>query len=256
METIVLFNQRFESGTAGEIACAIDALSHDGSKTYVVAAINVYLVTLCNRSEELSQFYNEDCDIVTVDGRPLVYSSHLLSKYPFPEMVGGPNLWNILLAQGASKNQSFFFLGSTDEILQKASNALRDAYPGINIVGTHNGFFDPDGPEFEIIASQIAALSPSYILIGISSPKKEYIAKKLRNRLRGGVIVLIGGAFDYLAGEKKIGSAWVSLLCLDWFFRMMQEPKRLFPRYLKSNLEFLFLLSKSILRLALGKEKG
>lgn len=243
---INLFGQKFFSGTTKDALLFIETIINK-KRTNVIAAINIYLITECHKNKELADFYN-GCDLVTVDGRPLVYASHLLSNNPFPELVGGPNLWLKLLVFASENNYSLYFIGSTNKILNKAKNNLRDLIPNLNVIGMHNGYFSFNSSEYKKIVSEIKIKNPGLIYIGMPTPKKEVLAKKLRNELNNGVLVLIGGAFDVFAEEKKIASELISKLCLEWFYRMMLEPNRLFMRYFKSNIKFLLLLLKELLK--------
>jgi N-acetylglucosaminyldiphosphoundecaprenol N-acetyl-beta-D-mannosaminyltransferase len=99
----------------------------------------------------------------------------------------------------------------------------------------------------ENIIKELKVLKPNLIYIGLPTPYKEDIAIRLRKDLDFGCIVLIGGMFDVFAGEKKIGYKIVSYLCLDWFFRMIQEPRRLFRRYMSSNCYFVYMILKEFL---------
>ncbi len=245
MKEITIFNQKFISATTNEIIVFIENELIDSRKIKIISAINVYLITLCYYDKQLSEFYNL-CDIVTVDGRPLVYISKLFTKYPFPEMVGGPNLWDSLLEYGANKKNSFYFLGSTNEILNKASSNIKNKFRNIKIVGMHHGYFDVESDICVTVVKEIKRLNPNYIYIGTQSPQKELLANILKRSLDSGIIVLIGGAFDHFAGEKKIGNELTSRLCIDWLLRLAQEPKRLGWRYLKSNAIFIVILFREL----------
>jgi len=203
-------------------------------------------LTECYKTPKLKTFYENTCDLVTVDGRPLVYLSNILFRSPLPEMVGGPNLWNQILIK--FNTHRFYFLGSKETTLVKAINNIQTNNKHIKIVGHHHGFFDINGNEFMKILNEIDDLLPDFIYIGMPSPQKELVAERIKTqfRKRPVVIVIIGGAFDYLSGEKKIGNSIISRLCLDWLLRLVQEPKRLFFRYLKSNSFFLFLIIKKV----------
>lgn len=247
MKETILFNQKFISATTTEILEFVENELIDSNKAKIISAINVYLITLCYQKKEISDFYNH-CDIVTVDGRPLVYISKLFSKYSFPEMVGGPNLWTNLLDSGSKKNRTFYFIGSTEETLIRAILNIKKLFDNINIVGSHHGYFEINGIICSEVVDEIKRLKPDFIFIGTSSPKKEYFAEILKTNIDSGIIVLIGGAFDLFAGEKKIGNELTSKLCLDWLLRLLQEPQRLGWRYLRSNTIFILMLINELFK--------
>jgi N-acetylglucosaminyldiphosphoundecaprenol N-acetyl-beta-D-mannosaminyltransferase len=242
----ILFKQKFFFGNTQEALNIIGEYS-TSDKVQIIGAINVYLITECHPRGIISDFYNKACDLVTVDGRVLVYLSKIFSTNAFPEMIGGPNLWEKILEFGANNNKSFFFWGATDTILEKAKKRITNNYSGILISGMCNGYFENDGERINNTIKEINRLKPDFIYLGMPSPKKEELALRIKSQITRGNIVLIGGAFDYFAGEKKIGNEILSKLCLDWIYRMIQEPIRLGPRYIKSNTKILFIILKSIL---------
>ena len=155
MPEIILFGQHFESDLTSQILCKIAEFIKSG-EVRTLGTINVFLITECSNNPWLSDFYNQ-CDLVTVDGQPLVYASRFFSSCPFPEMVGGPNLFSQLYQAGASNGWSFYFLGSTNQILEKAELNLRAMYPSFDIVGKHHGYFDPESKTMDDIIQEITS---------------------------------------------------------------------------------------------------
>ena len=241
-----IFGQKIFSCVASEALVKIEELISTKDIS-LITGLNVLYVTECDKDKDLSDFYN-NCELVTVDGRPLVYLSRFFASYRFPEMVGGPNLWGKLLHYGAEKNLTFYFLGATDEILEKAEETLTRDVKELKIIGKHNGFFDIKGKEMDVIVEELRVLKPDIIYLGLPTPYKEEIAIILKERLDKACIVLIGGMFDVFAGEKKVGNKVVSYLMLDWILRIAQEPRRLFWRYMKSNAYFAYMIMREILR--------
>jgi len=217
----------------------------------LVGALNIHLITFCNYNSTISDFYNK-CDVVSVDGSPLVYLSKFFSDDPFPEMVGGPNFWIQILKYGADKNYNFYFLGSKYDVLLKAKANLEVKFSNLKIVGMHHGYFDLSSKAFDNVVSDINNNSSDIIFIGMPSPKKELVADKLNQVLNGKKIVIIGGAFDYFAGEKKIGNEIISKLCLDWVLRIAQEPRRLMGRYIRTACSFVPILLKETMKYYCG----
>ena len=241
----ILFNQKFFAGKTEELLEIIGNILQS-SETKVLGAVNVFLITESYKDSALKSFYTDICDIVTVDGRPLVYLSRVkrLSSTPIYEMTGGPGLWTEILNFGSRKGYPFFFIGSNDEILENAKRRLILEFPELKIVGTQNGYFEIGPDEIESLIEQIRISAPKIIFLGMSSPKKEIIAKILKSRLEGAFIVLIGGAFDYFAGSKKLAPKIFSYLCLEWVYRLLQEPRRLFFRYVKSSISIVKIILK------------
>jgi N-acetylglucosaminyldiphosphoundecaprenol N-acetyl-beta-D-mannosaminyltransferase len=233
-DRIKIFNQTFYCINTSEAIEQIGVfITRKESK--IICAKNVALTVDCLKDDFLFNFY-EDADMVTVDGRVLVLFSRI---YPisFPEMVGGPNLWVRLLEHGDIKSLSIYLLGSTQSLVEKAVSNLSAKYQGLNFVGYNNGYFN-DAKE-EIIINNLKQLNPDIILLGISTPKKEILARKIKLELDSSLIVLVGGMIDVFAGDKKMAPPIISKLCLEWLLRLIQEPKRLWRRYLTTNIIFL-----------------
>ncbi|MDP1623929.1 MAG: WecB/TagA/CpsF family glycosyltransferase [Bacteroidales bacterium] len=238
------FGQKLFAGTTGEATDYFDRLIAT-KHPKLIGAINVYLLTTCYRDRQMSDLYNK-FDLVTVDGRPLVYLSHIFASVPVKEMVGGPNFWETIIRFGAEHGHNFYFLGSFPNILTKAAAKLKDRYPGLDVTGMHHGIVE-DEEQFTIeVLKEIKEKKPAIIMIGMPSPIKEKLATLFREELECGMIIIIGGAFDIFAGEKKLAPHLISILCLEWFYRMIQEPGRLFWRYMASNLYFLYMLTTNI----------
>jgi N-acetylglucosaminyldiphosphoundecaprenol N-acetyl-beta-D-mannosaminyltransferase len=240
-DRIRMFGQSFFAGRSSELLEIIQKYPAD-RESIVIGALNVFLITECNKNEYLSDFYNRTCDFVTVDGMPLFYLSRYYADHPFPEMTGGPEMWKNIVKFGSHDGQSFYLWGATDALLKKAEERLALEFPGLKIAGRKNGYQEVKSQEFDETIECIQTLSPRFIFLGMPSPKKELVADILKTKNRNAVIVLIGGAFDYFAGNKNRPPRIVRKMCLEWFFRMIQEPKRLGPRYLRSNLAFARLL--------------
>jgi N-acetylglucosaminyldiphosphoundecaprenol N-acetyl-beta-D-mannosaminyltransferase len=238
------FHQQLFAGTTDEATDFFNSLIDSGHPK-LVGAINVYLMTQCYQDRNLSDIYNQ-FDLVTVDGRPLVYLSSCYASIPVREMVGGPNFWETVIRFGAQNGHNFYFLGSFPDILDKAAAKLKERYPKLDVIGMHHGIVQDEKQFIQEVLQDVREKKPGIIMIGMPSPIKENLAFMFKKELESGMIVIIGGAFDIFAGEKKIAPHIISILCLEWFYRMMQEPGRLFRRYMASNFYFLYMLIANI----------
>lgn len=178
-----------------------------------------------------------DCaDIIHPDGISMILASHILNKN-ISERVAGIDLMEKLLSLANSKNYTVYFLGAKDCTLNKMLKNLEKKYSQLKIVGFKNGYFSQE--EWSNVANDLKNLNPHLVFVGITSPKKEYLIDYLMNQGVNTVFMGVGGSFDVLSGEVKRAPLWIQKCYLEWCFRLLQEPKRLFKRYLFGNLKFL-----------------
>jgi N-acetylglucosaminyldiphosphoundecaprenol N-acetyl-beta-D-mannosaminyltransferase len=184
------------------------------------------------------EFY-ENADLVTVDGRPLVYLSRFFAE-PLLEMVGGSNLWYKIIELAERKNYTLYLLGGTQSVVEKAVRNLTDMHPALRIVGFRNGYFQES--EIASMIGEIRHTQPDILYLGLPTPMKERIALSISKEIPSVLTVAVGGIFDVFAGDKRLAPPFISKICMEWFYRMMQDPKRLLVRYLRTNSLFLLLL--------------
>lgn len=191
------------------------------------------------------------CDLVTADGTPVVWASKLFGK-KLPERVAGIDLFEALLPVAAQKGYKVFLLGTKPEILDKAREVYLERHPGLQIVGHHHGYYDrADEPE---IARQIQESGAQLLFIAISSPKKEEFVDRNREALaKVGFVLGVGGSFDIAAGVYDRAPQWMAKAGIEWTYRLWQEPKRMYKRYLVEDSKFLGMLAKQAYYEATGR---
>ena len=184
----------------------------------------------------------DKCDLVTADGTPVVWASKLFGK-PLPERVAGIDLFYALLPVSARKGYKIFLLGAKEESLQGAKAKYLADHPDLQIVGARNGYF---GLEDEReIAQQIHDSGAQMLFIAISSPKKEEFVDRHRDLLKNvGFVLGVGGTFDIDAGLYKRAPNWMAKAGIEWTYRLWQEPKRMYKRYIVQDSKFLGMLAK------------
>ncbi len=194
------------------------------------------------------------CDLVTADGTPVVWASKLFGKH-LPERVAGIDLFEALLPVSEKKGYKVFLLGTKPEILEKAREVYQERYPGLQIVGHHHGYYkQEDEPE---IARQIEESGAQLLFIAITSPKKEEFVDRNRKALSGvGFVLGVGGSFDIAAGVYDRAPDWMAKAGIEWTYRLWQEPKRMYKRYLVEDSKFLGMLAKQAYYEATGKFPG
>ncbi|MCD5032922.1 WecB/TagA/CpsF family glycosyltransferase [Enterococcus faecalis] len=178
-------------------------------------------------------------DIIHPDGISMILASRILKKR-IRERVAGIDLMEELLRLANDKEYTIYFLGSKDYILNKMIENLVEKYPDLKILGFKNGYFSRE--KWSNVADDLKSLKPHLVFIGITSPKKEYLIDYLISQRVNTVFMGVGGSFDVLSGEIKRAPLWVQNYHLEWCFRLLQEPKRLFKRYFFGNLKFFKLI--------------
>lgn len=185
------------------------------------------------------------CDLILADGVPVVWASRLLGR-PLPERVAGIDLMLGMLRRGNEHGYRIYCLGASDDVLVNAVRRITADYPHVDVVGRHHGYFTLQA-EPGIVAA-IACAKPDILLVGMSSPKKELFLARWSNQLGVSVCHGVGGSFDVLAGKVRRAPLVWQRLGLEWLYRVRQEPRRLWRRYLVTNTLFCALVIKELLR--------
>ena len=166
------------------------------------------------------------------------------SGQPAPERVAGVDLMAQLLAAAGRQRLSVYFLGARREVVNALVQRSRIQYPGLEIAGFRDGYFGPH--DHAAIVEEIRASKASLLFVGMPSPFKETWIERHRERLEVPVIMGVGGSFDVLAGFIPRAPRWVQSRGLEWFWRFLMEPRKLWKRYLTTNSEFIWLVGQEI----------
>jgi N-acetylglucosaminyldiphosphoundecaprenol N-acetyl-beta-D-mannosaminyltransferase len=188
-------------------------------------------------------------DYVLADGQPLLPMARLL-RLQVPERIDGIGLMGKLLELADRHHFRVYLLGARQEVLDACLETIRLRHPGLVVAGARNGYF----PESELpaIVDRINAAKPDILLIGMGSPMKERLADRWGSRIEAPVIQGVGGSFDVMAGLVTRAPAWMQRVGLEWFYRTLQEPRRMFWRYLKTNAQCLALFGRELAARSLG----
>ena len=214
----------------------IDRMITSGKPHYVVTA-NADFLTQAGRDVELRRILLES-HLVLCDGTPLVWASRLLGC-PLPERVAGSDMAPLLLAQAAKKGYRLFLLGASPETNALAVERLKVRYPDLNIVGNYAPPFKPLlEMDHEEINKRIRTAAPDLLLVSFGCPKQEKWMAMHYESLQVPVCMGVGATIDFLASRVKRAPRWMHKTGLEWTFRLAQEPKRLFKRYLDDFFHF------------------
>lgn len=160
------------------------------------------------------------------------------------ERVAGPDLMGEIYRISAENGYRHYFYGSTKETLEKLKGKLNKDYPGIQIAGMYSPPFRPvSDDEDETVIKAINNTNPDFVWIGLGAPKQEKWMAMHQGKIRG-LMIGVGAGFDYYAGNIKRAPEWMQNSNMEWFYRFIQDPKRLFSRYMKTNTKFLWLVAR------------
>ncbi len=177
-------------------------------------------------------------DIVFCDGYGVLFAARFLGA-TLPERITYADWVHPFARFSQECGLSWYFLGAAPGIADAAAARLRALYPGLNIVGTHHGYFDRAGSENEAVIARLNAARPDVTFVGLGMPIQELWIQRNAARLDTRVLLSAGACFDYLAGRVRRGPRWMTDHGLEWLARVLIEPRRLLWRYSVDNLAFL-----------------
>jgi N-acetylglucosaminyldiphosphoundecaprenol N-acetyl-beta-D-mannosaminyltransferase len=218
-------------------------------KSTLLGTINAAKLVNCRRDAELNESLKE-ADIVLADGLPVVWLTKLIGN-PLPERVAGIDIMYQLLERSSEKHYRVFFLGGEKSVVQNVVHIAEKKYPGLIIAGYRDGYFKES--ESANVAEEIRRSSADIIFVAMSSPKKENFLRKWRNFINVPICHGVGGSFDVLAGVTRRAPLWMQKCGMEWFYRLVQEPKRMWKRYLVTNTVFIKLSIEAIIQARLSK---
>ena len=219
------------------------AIREDQKLNHVV--INAGKVVAMQTNQELFRSV-ATCDLINADGQSIVWATRFLGKR-IPERVAGIDLMQNLIDLAARKGYTCFLFGAREEVVNRVVEIYTEKYGPEVIAGSRNGYFDPgDEPE---IAQQIADSGAQLLFVAMPSPKKENFMYDYRDVMKNVNFNMgVGGSFDVVAGHTRRAPVWMQKVGLEWFYRFLQEPGRMWKRYLVGNSKFILLILKARFR--------
>jgi N-acetylglucosaminyldiphosphoundecaprenol N-acetyl-beta-D-mannosaminyltransferase len=180
------------------------------------------------------------CDLINADGQSIVWAARLLKKR-IPERVAGVDMMQELMKLANERRYKCFFFGAKEKVVKKVAGIYAEKYGSGIIAGYRNGYFTKE--EERNIAEQIAGSGTQLLFVAITSPKKENFLYEYRDVLKNVNFTMgVGGTFDVISGFTKRAPAWMQDIGMEWFFRFLQEPRRMWKRYLLGNAKFIWLV--------------
>ncbi|HST21118.1 MAG TPA: WecB/TagA/CpsF family glycosyltransferase [Blastocatellia bacterium] len=229
--------------TEDETLAAIDRLLTDGEPHYM-CVVNAAKVVAASRDEKLRRVITQ-ADIITADGMSVVWASRLLGQ-PLQERVTGIDLFERLIEHAARRGLSVYLLGAREQSVRGVVERFTAKHPALRVAGYRNGYFNAE--ESEKIIEDIHSSAADLLFVAMGSPEQEYWISS--NLARTGVrfALGVGGSFDHLSGHARRAPQWMQRAGLEWFYRLLSEPRRLWRRYLIGNTRFIHLVAKQALQ--------
>jgi len=236
-----IFDLPVDIVTFPDILQRVDKAIKTGDQIKIMYA-NIHTLNLAYLSARYHDILGS-ADLVYCDGAGVRWGARLLGYRLEPRMTGADWIWD-LCARAEKKEYSIFFLGAEEGVSQQATGKLRDAFPGLRVAGYHHGFFAKEGEENNDVVELINRSDADILLVGFGSPLQEEWIDENAQRLRVPVIWGMGAVMDYVAGKVPRAPRWMLDHSLEWLYRLLVEPGRLWKRYLIGNPLFFFRIIK------------
>jgi len=216
-----------------------DAVANDKHIHHTV--VNAGKIVLMQEDKELEKSVNE-ADLINADGQAVVWASKMLGS-PLPERVSGIDLMEKLVKRSFEKGYRCYFLGAEEDVVSNLITLYKKKYSNNVIAGYRNGYFKKS--DEKRIAKDISQSNANILFVAITSPKKEIFLNTYKKELKNiNFIMGVGGSFDVIAGKVNRAPKWMQDFGFEWLYRVIQEPRRMFMRYLVGNTKFIYLVLK------------
>lgn len=228
-----------------EVVTAMREIIPSGSKGYICVA-NVHTTVTGWRDPDFRKVNNESI-IATADGVPLVWASKFL-KPQIHGRASGPDIMAQFFNDDDERRFRHFLFGSTQAVLDSMRSEIEKRWPHTQIVGTFSPPFRPASAQDDLEhAALVNDAKADIVWVGLGAPRQELWMNRMRPRLQAPLLIGVGAAFDFLSGNKPRAPLWMQNFGLEWLFRLLSEPRRLFTRYAVTNSLFLWGVLQQIL---------
>jgi N-acetylglucosaminyldiphosphoundecaprenol N-acetyl-beta-D-mannosaminyltransferase len=221
----------------------------------VIAVCNVHSVMTARRNSELDRALKA-AQVATPDGMPLVWALQVLADGR-QQRVYGPDLMRTALRHGVDRGWKHYLYGGTPDKLDRLVERIKSFAPGAMVAGSSAPPFRPlHAAEEDAVIGDILASGADIVWVGIGMPKQELWMHRVRERLPGVTLIGVGAAFDLLSGAIPSAPPWIKRMGLEWLFRLRQEPRRLWRRYVINNPLYVVLLMRQLFGHAMRRAGG
>ena len=207
-----------------------------------LCTVNVAILMMMRANPQLQNFIDRAA-LIVADGQPLIWCSPWLDK-KLPERVTGIDLIDAICARAERENQTIFMLGASDAIIRRSAEKIQEKHPGLKLE-VADGYFNSEQARQR--AAVIKASGASILLVGMGVPRQEQFIDAQWDNLGVTIAIPVGGSFDVIAGLRTRAPLWVQRIGMEWSWRLVQDPKRLFKRYLVTNGQFIFYIARALL---------
>lgn len=247
MSRVKMFDVNFDNYDFNDLLEFMDQAIQTQCHTYILTC-NVDHVIKLRKDDEFRQVYS-DAGAVVADGMPIIWASKLLRK-SLKEKVSGSDLFHKLGEAFQERNYKIFLLGAAHGVLEKAVHNLQQSFPRINIVGRYSPSygFEKNEEENRRIVGMLIESQPDIVFVGVGAPKQEKWIYQYYETYRAPISIGVGATFDFLSGSVKRAPDFMQKTGFEWFWRLAQEPRRLWKRYLIDDMKFLFLLCREMFK--------
>ncbi len=242
LKSIPILNSGFHPLTLEGTVDRLVAMICSGERGYV-CTVNVAILMMM-RSDARLQHFVDRASLVVADGQPLIWASRFLPAR-LPERVTGVDLIDSVCERAEREGVGVYLLGARREIVEEVASRLQSRYPNLSLSGIADGYFSKD--EAKERACAVANSGAKILFVGMGVPQQEHFLEEQFDHLGVNVAIGVGGSFDVLAGLRSRAPKWIQTLGFEWLFRVAQEPRRLWKRYLVTNAQFLRLIFLELL---------
>jgi N-acetylglucosaminyldiphosphoundecaprenol N-acetyl-beta-D-mannosaminyltransferase len=243
-ETVTIAGIKIHNVTSYQAISTIMGWIENGNTPRYVVTPNVDHIVKLQHDKEFQTIY-QNADLVLADGMPLIWAAKFLGN-PLCERVAGSDLFIKLCTVAAKSKYRLYFLGGNPGDAEKAKEALIQRNPGLTVEGCYCPpfGFEKDENENKKIVELIKTAKPDLLFVALGAPKQEKWIYEHYQEIRVPVTIGIGVGFSFAAGTIKRAPVWMQKAGLEWFWRLMMEPRRLWKRYLIDDMKFFRLVLK------------
>lgn len=241
-----LFGIHVSTASCGAVCEAIITAAHRHEPA-IVSAFSVHALVEAATERSLGDRVNRFA-VIVADGQPVRWALNWLHQAGLKQNVRGSDLMWQLCRRAADEGLAIYLYGSTPSTLIRLESALRTAYPALEIAGAESPPFRAlTETERQEMIARTNASGARLVFLGLGCPKQDYFAADHADTIQA-VQVCVGAAFDFHAGTKPIAPEWMQRRGVEWLFRLWQEPKRLWKRYLVTNSQFVAMLLRALIQ--------